>query len=190
MQQEIIVCLLIACTVAIPAGTSGQTLSSNESVSISECDGEWNRTYGGSQWERANGVVPTGNGYMLVGPTESYGPGPESAMAVKTDGQGNERWNRTYGSRDIDIPAGVVRAEDGYVVTGIYSFGEGLGKVWLFKIDEWGKMLWNRTCMRDPVNTSIAHHVARTADGGYIVAGRCVNTSGNQSYCEIGAAPL
>ncbi len=184
MRASILVCVLLLGAL-IPAGSMGEPLLCAEPDAATSlgCDGEWNRTYGGSDYERAAGVASAGDGYMLVGPTASYGPGPESAMAVRTDRQGNERWNRTYGSRDIDIPTGVVRAEGGYVVTGIsnYTIGEALCEAWLFKIDGQGDMVWNSTYLRDPVNLIVPHHVEGTADGGYIVAGRSHNTSGDRS---------
>lgn len=181
MRQHILVCLLIACTVMIPAGTSGQALFGFETASTSACDDEWNQTYGGSGHERAYGLASTGDGYLLVGPTDSYGSGADSVMVIRTDGEGTERWNQTYGSRHTDLPAGIVHAEDGYVIAGLYSMDENSGEAWLFNIDEGGRMLWNKTYLHDPVNVSIAHHVASTTDGGYIVAGRSINQSGTQS---------
>ncbi|MGB4087105.1 hypothetical protein, partial [Methanothrix sp.] len=69
---------------------------------------QWNKTYGGSGYDWGFSIQQTNDsGYIIAGSTESYGllvttSGPEkripgNAWLIKTDSNGNELWNTTFG---------------------------------------------------------------------------------------------
>ena len=63
----------------------------------------WNKTYGGTDDDWAWAVKhATDDGYILAGFTKSYGAGDEDFWLVKTDSNGNEQWDRTFGGSDSD----------------------------------------------------------------------------------------
>ena len=50
----------------------------------------WDKTYGGSEWDRADAVVSTSDGgYLLAGGTRSKGAGSRDMWVVKIDKDGN-----------------------------------------------------------------------------------------------------
>ena len=56
---------------------------------------QWNRTYGGGDYELGSSLAQTADGgYIITGFTESLGP--RVGWLVKTDAMGNELWNKTF----------------------------------------------------------------------------------------------
>jgi len=133
----------------------------------------WTRTYGGSSEDWAHSVQQTTDGgYIVAGTTISFGAGSRDFYLVKTNGQGDTLWTRTYGGNGSDWAWSAQQtADEGYIVTGeTYSFGEGGRDFYLVKTDSLGDMRWMRSYGgRD---FDCAYSVQQTADGGYIVAGR------------------
>ncbi len=134
---------------------------------------EWNRTFGGSDWDEAYSVQQTADGgYILGGYTRSYGAGRRDFWLVKTDSNGTEQWNQTYGGPDDEEAWGVQQTSDGgYILAGYTeSYGEDWSEdFWLVKTDSGGNEQWNQT-FGGPYWDE-AYSVQQTADGGYILAG-------------------
>ncbi len=120
----------------------------------------WRRYFGGSNNDRAYGVVETQNqGLLLVGATESTdfditnSKGSYDFWAVHLDSSGNLLWQRNYGGSEIDIAYAVTKTQDGnYLLVGdtrstdgdVSNF-KGAADVWLVKIDLQGTILWEKT---------------------------------------------
>ncbi|MCW3138334.1 MAG: hypothetical protein N2V76_07985 [Methanophagales archaeon] len=132
----------------------------------------WAKTFGGVSHDRAYAVQQTTDGgYILAGITFSPGNGLSDAWLVKTDSNGNELWDRTFGHSDQDWAYAVQQTTDGgYILAGVtYPFGAGTSDAWLVKTDSEGKELWNMTF--GGVEYDEARAVQLTPDGGYIFAG-------------------
>jgi hypothetical protein len=143
---------------------------------------QWNKTYGGTQYDGADALVETADGgYALAGSTSSYGAGAVDFWLVKTDADGSCMWNNTYGGTDDDYAYGLVQAVDGgYVLAGYtYSFGAGGWDAWLVKTDADGTMQWNKTY--GGTNWDLASALVQTADGGYAFAGYTYSYGGGNS---------
>jgi len=103
---------------------------------------EWNRTFGGSDWDEAESVQQTADGgYILAGTMDLYDAGSADFWLVKTDSTGKEEWNRTFGGSDDDKAHSVRETSDGgYIIAGIIageteSYGSGKADFWLIKLE-------------------------------------------------------
>ena len=131
----------------------------------------WNRTYEPNQESVAYSVKQTiDDGFILAGriwvTLYDY-----VCWIIKTDEDGNEEWNRTYGEEGENSGQSIVQTTDGgYIIAGsTTSFGAGFEDYWLIKLDQNGEEEWNQTyggSWSDKANS-----VQQTTDGGFIIAG-------------------
>ena len=137
----------------------------------------WNKTFGGlgSDWAYDVEVTSDG-GYIIAGSTNSSGAGCFDFWVVKTDMNGNELWNKTYGGTGDDWAFGIAAPKvispvgEAYVIAGATnSSGAGDYDAWLVKIDPDGNQLWNRTY--GGIRFDTANDVEFVPGGGYILAG-------------------
>ena len=132
----------------------------------------WAKTFGGDSHDQAYAAQQTTDGgYILAGRTFSFGNGLSDAWLVKTDSNGKELWDRTFGHSDQDWAYAVQQTTDGgYILAGVtYPFGAGTSDAWLVKTDSNGKELWNMTFGGASYDEALA--VQLTPDGGYVLAG-------------------
>jgi hypothetical protein len=118
----------------------------------------WNKTYGGTADDRTYSLIATSDGgYALAGYTISFGAGLEDFWLIKTDGNGQKEWQKTYGEQNGNRANSLVQTSDGgYVLSG--------GSL-LIKTDTHGEIEWNQTY------SGSANSLVKTSDGGYAIAG-------------------
>jgi len=133
---------------------------------------EWQRTYGGSEWETDPSIKQTNDGgYIVVGHTESIGVGGADIWVLKLSSAGDIEWQKTYGGSRSDSASSIQQTNDGgYIVAGkTESFGAGYNDIWVLKLSSAGDIDWQKT--RGGTSYDEALSIQQTSDGGYIVAG-------------------
>ncbi len=159
---------VIACSLAL-AGMATPALSQSL---------VWERTWGGPQFEQAEGVAvaPDGSVY-LAGQTTSFGTGvdvaAEDIFLIKYSSTGSIIWQRTYGEPPsdpnvsaADFASDVEVGGDGsIVVTG----QTGSGLVLLLKFDSDGNLIWERSFSGGTFDN--ANGMALAPDGSTYVVG-------------------
>jgi hypothetical protein len=132
----------------------------------------WGKTYGGLDNDAAMSLQEArDSGFILSGETYSYGAGLWDAWLIKTDSNGNEEWNRTYGGSNVDEARSILAIDDeGYLLTGSTSVGSNYS-VLMIKTDPMGVETWKKT-YGETEGWAESYAVQHTEDGGYIIAGR------------------
>lgn len=132
----------------------------------------WSRTYGGSDADWAERIVPTmDGGYLIAGSTYSFGAGELDTYLVKVDANGDPIWSRTYGTPRMDFMRDIDRTRDGgFVVVGtMYPPGSWIPDIWVIRIDASGNLIWDRRY--GGAGSEDGDSVRETRDGGFIIAG-------------------
>jgi len=107
----------------------------------------WNKTFGGLNWDMGKILIEIDNNFFILGTTNSFGHGNNDIWLIKIDNLGDIIMNKTYGGVGWELGNDIVKTVDnGLIITGsTTSFGSGGSDVWLFKIDETGREVWNYT---------------------------------------------
>ncbi|HPT38076.1 MAG TPA: hypothetical protein PLZ44_07285, partial [Methanothrix sp.] len=135
-------------------------------------DGEgrliWDRTFGGKEDDVGMSVLQSRDGgFVVVGRTASFGQGGDDIWLLKTDGNGREVLNETFGGKKDDAGFQVIELKDGYAVAGRTESGPQKERIRLIRLDIDGKKIWEKTYAG-----SSAASIHATDDGGIIIAGR------------------
>jgi len=138
----------------------------------------WEKSFGGEHCDYAWSVQQIKEGgFILAGGTESFGAGIYDAYLIKLDSSGNGIWEKTYGGTGSDCGYAVRQLDDGgYLIAGnAESFGAGNPDVYLFKTDDSGNVIWQKTYGSS--GSDYGWSLLQAGDGGYVIAGEKEITS-------------
>lgn len=138
----------------VVGGITTQTGSNGTDILIYKTDSlgalQWYKNIGKeSSLEGARSITSfrSGNEYVLAGYQNNYDTAGYNFFVVKTDGNGDTLWTKTYGGSDWDMAYSVDTLQDStYVIAGeTFSFGNGNMDMYVIRIDKNGDTLWTRT---------------------------------------------
>jgi len=139
----------------------------------SKGDLEWQKTFGGEDYDGATSIQQTTDGgYIVAGWTESFSSGGTDGYILKLNSNGGVEWQKTFGGKYNDEAYSIQQTTDGgYIVAGeTYSFETGgYYDVYILKLNSKGEIEWQKTFGGKYIDE--AYSIQQTADGGYIVAG-------------------
>lgn len=163
----------------------GTKLDSNGAI-------EWRRYFGGSNNDRAFGVVQSADGgFVMAGFAESNdfdiknNHGSYDFWVVKIDDKGEFLWEQAYGGSGIDRSYAIVKTADGgYAIAGQTlsadsDVGENNGEsdIWLIKLDDSGKLLWENSFGGS--GFELAEGLSLMSDGDLMVVGNSKSADGD-----------
>lgn len=152
-------------------------------------DTMWTRTFSniGKKDEHIRQIIQSGDkkGYIVFGYSNSFKAAannnipPNDMWAMRVEEDGTTRLNKAYGGPLEDKGYGIASSVDGYVLVGSTNAKGSKGdNVWFVKVND--KLIRNDAGERDfgSTGTDIGKSVARTRDGGFIIAAEMEKTRG------------
>ena len=138
---------------------------------IAQPDTTWTKTFGGTQNDRAFALGQTADGgFIAAGYTASFGAGFEDLWLIRTDGNGDTVWTKTYGGDQYDRGVSVQETSDnGFIISGYSNSGVPYTNMWLLKTDSNGDTSWVKMFGGGYYDYGSA--VQETADGGFVICG-------------------
>lgn len=155
---------------------------------------QWQKSLGGSSFDEATPILPTGDGgYILAGYNTSDdgdvsgNHGDRDFWIVKLDAYGALQWEKSLGGSGDDVALSIQPTSDnGYIVAGRsnsndgdVSGNHGSLDIWVVKIDSAGAIQWQKSYGGS--GADYAYFIQTTGDGGYVVAGRTSSNDGDVS---------
>jgi hypothetical protein len=159
-----------------------------------EGDLQWEKSYGGTQYDVAYSVKQTVDGGYIVAGTSlsnnihvSGNHGAKDFWVIKLSATGEIEWQQNYGGPGDDIPYEIECTSDGgYIIAGLaYAVGGdvtehfGLYDGWIVKISSTGELQWQKSFGGS--QHDLFKGIKRTYDGGYIVSGQSRSSDGHLS---------
>ena len=161
-------------------------LGSTASFSIGQPAIEWQRSLGGTQYDRFYAIEQTDDGgYIMAGETTSAdgdvsgGHGSWDFWVVKIDAFGTLDWQRCLGGSNLETAGDILQTNDGgYVVLGAAMSNDGdvtgisgSTDLWMVKLNASGELQWQQ-CYGGAAGAERGWSVKQTpSDGGFIAAG-------------------
>ena len=157
-------------------------------------DLQWQRSLGGTRYDRAAAIQQTSDGgYIVAGITDSndgdvsgnHSTNQYDAWVVKLNASGGIQWQKCLGGTNGDQAEDISQTTDGgYLLAGITmsldgdaSGGHGLQDGWLVKLGATGNIEWQK-CLGG-TNGDWVNSVLQTSDGGYIATGTTQSNDGD-----------
>lgn len=157
--------LIIGSTVEPHGSYNNSLLIKTDAVGVEQ----WSRLFGGAEMDRFfSGQQTNDSGFVLAGDSMSFGSMSDPEIwIVKTDGSGNEQWNKTYGNGSASSIQQT--ADNGYIIAGSVFPSATASDFFLLKTDFYGTVEWMKT-FGGP-NADYGYSVQQTSDLGFVLFG-------------------
>jgi hypothetical protein len=135
---------------------------------------QWDQVFTQTNESIGNSVKQTQDGgYIICGSKRGGLFGENDVFIIKTNSNGIEQWNKTYGGNNIDEGHSILQTLDGgFIITGSKTnLGELNKTLWIIKTDINGDTLWTNTFNNLNYSSSEGYSVLETSSGDYIICG-------------------
>lgn len=132
---------------------------------------DWFQTYGGANREWPYGMLRLSNGDLLLYGFTEVSAGERDQYALRVDSGGDTIWEYTVGSSGEEFVIDALETEEGDLVLSVVVGEDGK----LEKLDANGNLQWEKRYELD--GWQFASQIARTEDGGFLLAGFSMDSS-------------
>ncbi len=132
---------------------------------------QWHREYGGDVLAEGFGMTAADDGSVVLAGYRRNGL-TYDAYLVRVDQAGNTVWEKPYGGESGNqIAYSIVSTADGGFAVAGYTDARSAATrdLWILRVDSDGDSLWAKSFGGE--NTDAGYDIARTDDGGFIIAG-------------------
>jgi len=139
---------------------------------FSQSEVEWNERIGNSDYCRASSVaIVSEGGYIVAGKTYNSENNSDDIYIARLDIKGHIVWEKMFGASGDEEATSICAATDkGFLIAGMTnSKGAGGKDIWILKISEDGKLIWDRT-FGARLDES-ANRIRQDHNGGYVICG-------------------
>ena len=134
---------------------------------------QWTKHYGGPESDGASRVLFNADlGLYAIGYTNSIGSGDYNGLVIKTDENGNEQWQKSFGkSTAWDFLNDAVFGRDSSIIMvgSSQNLNDGDKDVYMLRIDSDGDTLWTKQIFNQ--GSDYASSIAVVQDSLFIVGG-------------------
>lgn len=152
---------------------------------------EWEKVYGGTEYEKPSAMIETADGsFVIVGYTDSDDldvigqHGYEDVWVFKLDLNGNIIWQKPIGGSGFDEGYDIVESSDGgYIIIGrtgsedgdiSCEFESSSYRSWIVKLDINGTIMWDK-CIEgvgdSPLEDPDIYSICEGVNGGFVITG-------------------
>ena len=121
------------------------------------------------------------NEFVIGGTTSSENSGVSDALLIKINSYGELIWKYNFGGEYNDLGRSIVYSDGGWVLAGqTYSFGKGMGDLFLLKVTDLGELSWFKTM--GGLGEDSAFDISIANDGGFIISGTTFKNSNKDGW--------
>ncbi|MEC9273834.1 MAG: hypothetical protein VX680_04025, partial [Candidatus Neomarinimicrobiota bacterium] len=145
-------------------------------------DREWLKSFGESkagEFHRGHSVQITPDGGYIIAGERAIGNEESNFWLIKTDSNGNQIWDKTYGNGGEKGWSVQQTTDGGYIMTGQTHSMTNYWDWWLLKTDSNGNEIWDKTFGGSEQDYG-GYCVQQTTDGGFILTGQTYSFGNDQ----------
>ncbi len=138
---------------------------------------DWSTSIGGgtSSSDRANDVVETADGYVMVGNTASFGAGGTDIIVTKVNFSGVHQWTRAIGTSSTDYGNAIVKTSDGNIAICGKVGSSTVDIAYFATLNNSDGSFINEKQLRNGSGASEFFDLIQTADNGFLCVGKTNN---------------
>jgi len=129
---------------------------------------QWNFTFGGSQRDVGRSIDISEEGYAIGGTTSSYGAGQDDMWLIKIDKNGNEKWNKTFGTENNERCNQVISTSNSIILVGHAINNDNMWNAFVVNANLDGEQQWTKTIEK---NEETGFSSCIEEENGYIITG-------------------
>lgn len=179
--------LLTLIILLAPSASYAQTqhnlqVAGDTSVNVAPANVVWEKTYGAEEDDRALNAIPTQDGFLLVGSSESIIPNKTVGWAIQLNEEGETVWNKTYLNGAGTELRYALNLTDGFLIVGNQFLENGDVNGYVAKIDGEGTLMWQTIIGGEKIDKLFS---GAAASDGFTVFGLSYSYNNNQGAAWI-----